>query len=64
MIRWTKPIAEDPSYELWHGFSKNDLLKDDPADGFDLPNYTTKLDASDIKKIMSLITKMKTLGIY
>ena len=58
MLRWTKISTTKPSYEFWHGFYRDDLLKDDPNDGFDLPNYTTTLSPSEHKMMSDLVAKM------
>ncbi len=41
------------SWEFWHGLSKETVLRDDPSDGFDLPNYTTSFDKSKFSKRIS-----------
>ena len=63
IMRFTKlndGTGQKPSWEGWSGFSKKQVLDDDPADGFDLPNYKsgrgTKVSSSilsnDISRIM------------
>ena len=41
MFRYTMVNGDPggPGWEGWFGFSKKQLLDDDPTDGFDLPNY-------------------------
>jgi hypothetical protein len=40
LVRVTADQSGSPSWETWSDFTKNDVLNDDPADGFDLPNYS------------------------
>ena len=46
-----------PSWEFWYGFSTQDVLADDPSDGFDLPNYTTSFDKSKLSKKLNKVFK-------
>ena len=45
------------SWEFWHGFTKQELMEDDPSDGFDLPNYTTSFDKSKLSKKLNKVFK-------
>jgi hypothetical protein len=39
-----KQSAAGTSWIGWNNFTKDQLLKDDPSDGFDLPNYRSGID--------------------
>ena len=60
MMRVTAMPYGKPSWEFWYGFDKSSIMKDDPSDGFDLPNYTTSFDNSKLsKKLKKALKKCK-----
>lgn len=44
LVRITVRQAVTPSWETWSGFTAADISNDDPADGYDLANYTVEQD--------------------
>jgi hypothetical protein len=61
LARVTASQSGSPSWETWSDFTKRDVLNDDPADGFDLPNYSA--DNASAKSVVTpqIAETVKTL---
>jgi len=42
LVRVSVDQTGNPSWETWSSFTENDLLNDEPADGYDLGNYNVE----------------------
>ena len=70
MMRYTQTndgSGQNPTWEGWSGFTKEQVLNDDPGDGFDLPNYksgrgnkvSTSIHSKNISKMMMELVKAR-----